>query len=144
MHKIDGGRIKPTQKKSWKVRIIIIMGRMGICFTSVAYSSWNRRWSESCSFTSSAAITLTVWTACSLQWRHNERDGVANHRRLVCLPNRLFRRRSNITWKLRFHWPLWGESTGDGWIPLTQGQWHGRLHYDSNFALNWNSLIAWI
>ena len=20
------------------------------------------------------------------------------------------------------HWPLWGESTGDRWIPLTKGQ----------------------
>ena len=27
-----------------------------------------------------------------LQWRHNERDGVSNHRRLDCLLNRLFRR----------------------------------------------------
>ena len=29
-----------------------------------------------------------------LQWCHNERDGVSNHRRLDCLLNRLFRRRS--------------------------------------------------
>ena len=29
-----------------------------------------------------------------LQWRHNMRDGVSNHRRLGCLLNRLFRRRS--------------------------------------------------
>ena len=33
----------------------------------------------------------------TLQWRHNERDGVSNHRHLDCLLNRLFR----------------GESTGD-------------------------------
>ena len=26
----------------------------------------------------------------SLQWRHDEHDGVSNHRRLDCLPNRLF------------------------------------------------------
>ena len=32
-----------------------------------------------------------------LQWRHNERDGVSNHRRLYCLLNRLFRRRSKKT-----------------------------------------------
>ena len=30
----------------------------------------------------------------SLQWRHNERDGVSNHRRIDCLLNPLFRRRS--------------------------------------------------
>ena len=29
-----------------------------------------------------------------LQWRHNECDGISNHRRLRCLLNRLFRRRS--------------------------------------------------
>ena len=34
-------------------------------------------------------------TLSSLQWRHNERDGVSNHRRLDCLLNRFFRRRSN-------------------------------------------------
>ena len=33
----------------------------------------------------------------SLQWRHPERDGVANHRRLDCSLNRLFRPRSNKT-----------------------------------------------
>ena len=36
----------------------------------------------------------------SLQWRHNGRDGVSNHRRLDCLLNRLFRRQSKKTWKL--------------------------------------------
>ena len=36
-----------------------------------------------------------------LQWRHNERDSVSNHRRLHCLLNRLFRRRSKKTSKFR-------------------------------------------
>ena len=36
-----------------------------------------------------------------LRWRQNEGDGVSNHRRLYCLPNRLFSRRSNKTSKLR-------------------------------------------
>ena len=36
-----------------------------------------------------------------LQWRHNERDGVPSHRRLGCLRNRLLRRRSKKTSKLR-------------------------------------------
>ena len=35
-----------------------------------------------------------------LQWRHNERNGVSNHRRLDCSLNRLFRRRSERTSKL--------------------------------------------
>ena len=37
----------------------------------------------------------------TLQWRHNERDGVSNHQRLDCLLNRLFRPRSKKTSKLR-------------------------------------------
>ena len=36
----------------------------------------------------------------ALQWRHNERDGVSNHRRIDGLLNRLFRRRSKKTSKL--------------------------------------------
>ena len=35
-----------------------------------------------------------------LQWRHNGRDGVSNHRRLGCLFNRLFRPRSKKISKL--------------------------------------------
>ena len=36
----------------------------------------------------------------SLQWRHNQRDGVSNHQPHDCLLNRLFRRRSKKTSKL--------------------------------------------
>ena len=39
-----------------------------------------------------------VW---ALQWRQNGRDRVSNHRRLGCLLNRLFRRRSKKTSKIR-------------------------------------------
>ena len=38
--------------------------------------------------------------AHSLQWRHNERVGISNHRRLYCLSKCLFRRRSKISSKL--------------------------------------------
>ena len=37
----------------------------------------------------------------TLHWRHNERDGVSNHQQLDCFFNRLFRRRSKKTSKLR-------------------------------------------
>ena len=37
----------------------------------------------------------------SLQWRHNERGGVSNHRRRDCFPNHMFKRRSKKTPKLR-------------------------------------------
>ena len=38
---------------------------------------------------------------CALQWRHNGRDGVSNHQPHECSFNRLFRRRSKKTSKLR-------------------------------------------
>ena len=38
--------------------------------------------------------------ALSLQWRHNERNGVSTHRCLDCFLNRLFRRRSKEPSKL--------------------------------------------
>ena len=37
----------------------------------------------------------------SLQWRHNERDGISNYHPHDCLLNRLFRRKSKKTSKLR-------------------------------------------
>ena len=27
------------------------------------------------------------------------------------------------------HWPLWGKSTGDQWIPITKGQWRGKCFH---------------
>ena len=37
----------------------------------------------------------------SLQWRHNERNGISNHHPHNCLFNHIFRRRSKKTSKLR-------------------------------------------
>ena len=50
-----------------------------------------------------------------LQWRHNKRDGVSNHRRLECLLKRLCRRRSNKTSKLRV------SGLCEGYPPITGG-----------------------
>ena len=41
------------------------------------------------------------WWSSALEWRHNQHDGVSNHQPRDCLHNRLFRRRSKITSKLR-------------------------------------------
>ena len=46
----------------------------------------------------------------SLQWRHNGCDGVSNHQLHDCLLNRLFRRRSKKTPKLRVNAPCVGNS----------------------------------
>ena len=46
-------------------------------------------------------IYLSTWQRNAFQWCHNERDGVSNHQPHGCLLNRLFRRRSKKTPKLR-------------------------------------------
>ena len=46
-------------------------------------------------------VGLVQYISPSSQWRHNGRDGVSNHQPHECLPNRLFRRRSKKTPKLR-------------------------------------------
>ena len=50
----------------------------------------------------------------SLQWYHNGRDGVSNHQPPDCLLNRLLRRRSKKTSKLRVTGLCAGNSPGTG------------------------------
>ena len=54
----------------------------------------------------------------SLQWHHNECEGVSNHRHLDCLLNRLFRRRSKKTSKIRDTGLCEGNSPVTGEFPL--------------------------
>ena len=53
----------------------------------------------------------------SLQWRHNGRDCVSIHQPHACLLNRLFRRRSKKTSKLRITSLCVGNSPGTGEFP---------------------------
>ena len=53
----------------------------------------------------------------TLQWRHNKRDGVSNHRGLDCLLNRLFRLRWKKTSKPRVTCLCDGNSLGAGGFP---------------------------
>ena len=56
-----------------------------------------------------------IWS--SLQWCHNEHDSVSNHQPHDCLLNRLFRRRSKKTSKLRVTGLCVGNSPGTGEFP---------------------------
>ena len=56
-----------------------------------------------------------------LQWRHNKRDGVSN---TELFAHNNCQIKENI--KARRHWPLWGESICNRWIPLTKGQLRGK------------------
>ena len=53
------------------------------------------------------------------EWGHIERDGVSNHRRVDCLFNRLFGRRSQKTSKLRVTGLCEENSPVNWWIPRT-------------------------
>ena len=65
-----------------------------------------------------------------LQWRHNERDGVSNHRHLGGLLNRLLRRRSKKTSKLCL--------TG-----LCEGTWPVTGEFPSQRASNAENVFIW-
>ena len=67
----------------------------------------------------------------SLQWRHNERDGVSTHRRLDCVLNRSFSRRSKKTSKLRVTGPCDGNSPVTGEFPAQ------RISNAENVAIWW-------
>ena len=75
------------------------------------------------SFSGSLIVQLVYEWAYSplgswaLQWRHNGCDGVSNHQRLCCLPNRLFRRWSKKTSKLRVTVLCEGNSPVTGEFP---------------------------
>ena len=53
----------------------------------------------------------------TLQWRHNEHDGISNHQHLECLFNRLFRHTTKKTSKLRVTGLCEGNSPGTGDFP---------------------------
>ena len=61
--------------------------------------------------TKSSLVQVTAWR-WSLQWRHNDHDGVSNHKPYGCLLNLLFRPRSKKTSKLRVTGLCVGNSPG--------------------------------
>ena len=63
-----------------------------------------------------AVVYGTIWRHYhySLQWRHNDHNSVSNHQPPGCLLNRLFRRRSKKTSKLRVTGLCVGNSPGTG------------------------------
>ena len=72
---------------------------------------------------------FTVLYVHPLQLSYKEHHAVSNHQQLNCLFSRLFMLTPKKTSKLHITGPLWGESTSDGWIPLTKGQWFGSYQH---------------
>ena len=73
----------------------------------------------------------------TLQWRHNGRDIVSNHQPHECLLNRLFRRRSKKTSKLR----VTGLCVGNS--PVT-GEFHAQMaSNEENVSIWWRHHDQW-
>ena len=81
-----------------------------------------------------------------LQWRHNGRDSVSNHQPHDCFLNRLFRRRSKKTSKLRVTGLCAGNSPGPvnsphkGLVTRKISIWwrhHELLSLKHSFQLSW-------
>ena len=74
----------------------------------------------------------------------NECNSVSNHMHFDCLFNRLFRHKSKRTLiRALRHWPLWGESTIDRWIPLTKSQLRGTCFHLMTSSC-WAKYYSWI
>ena len=82
-------------------------------------------------------VILTSRVKLSLQWRHNERDSVSNHQPHDCLVNRLFRRRSEKTSKLRVTGLCVGNSPGIGEFPAQMAR------YAENVSIWWRHHACW-
>ena len=74
---------------------------------------------------------LFILTATTLRWRQNGRDSVSNHQPHDCLLNRLFRRRSKKTSKLRVTGLCAGNSPGTGKFPAQMAS------YAENVSIWW-------
>ena len=67
----------------------------------------------------------------TLRWRHNDHAGVSNHQPRGCLLNRLFRRKSKKTSKLRVTGLCAGNSPGTGEFPAQMAS------YAENVSIWW-------
>ena len=81
--------------------------------------------------TSFCKIDTTTTLSKTLRWRHNDHAGVSNHQPRGCLLNRLFRRRSKKTSKLRVTGLCAGNSPGTGEFPAKMAS------YAKNISIWW-------
>ena len=72
----------------------------------------------------------------ALRWRHNDHAGVSNHQPHGCLLNRLFRRKSKKTSKLRVTGLCAGNSPGTGEFPAQMAS------YAENVSIWWRHHVA--
>ena len=88
--------------------------------------------------TSSYGVATWQHLPSALRWRHNGYDSVLNHRRLDCLLNRLFRRRSKKASKLRVTGLCEGNSPVTGEFPSQ------RARNAENVSIWWRHHMNWL
>ena len=81
-------------------------------WVTMVTGGWKRLCSAPDTLRKGATGDIVSICCLSLQWRHNDNDGVSNHQPHVCLLNRLFRRGSKKTSKLRVTGLCVGNSPG--------------------------------
>ena len=99
----------------------------------------------------SVLLLLSARACCwatSLRWRHNGCDSVSNHQSHDCLLNRLFRRRSKKTSKLRVTGLCVGKSPGTDEFPPQMASnaenvsiWWRHVSSGRRFGTPWHSIM---
>ena len=121
--------------KQWQIdhgAYFVATGGTGSCHDDSPSATSDDRDSDRVGIMSATRITL--------QWRHNERDCVANHQPHDCLLNRLFRRRSKKTSKHRVTGFCVGNSPVIGEFPAQRASNAGNVsiwwrHHESHSSL---------
>ena len=109
--------VKPVWCRFVAQKALGLVGVLVPNYLTIPYLPWTPSFLPSrhkwCIKHSKCGISGGCSQACavSFQWRHNECDGVSNHRCLDSLLNGSLAQIKENT-KAPRHWPLWGESTG--------------------------------
>ena len=99
---------------------------------SCPYPTTNRflKWFVStCIFYAYLHVARAFWNTTHITVTHNRRDGASNHQPHDCLLNRLFRRRSKKSSKLRVTGLCAGNSPVTSECPCTDGQLRGKCFH---------------
>ena len=136
-------------KKFWRY-IPLSKARLKIIFFIIASKSSRGQWFNRCLFDIILVVyeyrsTHEVHILTTLRWRHNEHDGVSNHQPHGCLLNRLFRRRSKKTSKLRVTGLCVGNSPGPVNSPHKRPVTRKMLPFDDVIMrYNWHATKQWL
>ena len=96
----------------WPLRMTDMCLKVYRCHFLYARGYWLTATAATVVVVVAAAAAGIVVTYFPLHWRHNDHDSVSNHQPHGCLLNRLFRRRSKKTSKLRVTGLCAGNSPG--------------------------------